>query len=182
VAAEDPTDMTDRSTKKGRPTPKRNEAEKARKERIRPILNRRDAMRRDRERRRTEGAHNRERMLAGDERYLPKRDQGPVRKFLRDYVDSRRTIAEFFLPIVLIILMISIMNAQIQVLATIMWLVIMLIMMADLTILGFRVKDQVRKRFPDDTSRGHVRYALTRSTQLRWLRAPKPTVKPGTLI
>lgn len=42
-------------------------------------------------------ARQREAMASGDERYLPVRDKGPVRRFARDYVDSRWCVAEFFL-------------------------------------------------------------------------------------
>ena len=34
-------------------------------------------------------AKQREALANGDERYLPARDKGPVRRFVRDYVDSR---------------------------------------------------------------------------------------------
>lgn len=170
-------------TGKGRPTPKRSEAEQARKQRVRPALNRREAMRRDRERTRTERARSRQAMASGDERYFLKRDQGPVRKFLRDYVDSRRTIAEFFLPIVLVVLLTSLIGIpQIQLISTLVWVAAMILLVVDLTILGFRIKREIRKRFPDDTSRGHVFYAIARSTQIRRFRMPKPVVKPGALV
>ncbi len=45
--------------------------------------------------------------MPGDERYFLERDKGPVRRFLRDYVDSRRTVAEFFLPMILVVLLLS---------------------------------------------------------------------------
>ncbi|TDE13459.1 DUF3043 domain-containing protein [Jiangella asiatica] len=168
---------------KGRPTPKRSEAEKARKQRVRPALNRREAMRRDRERMRAERAKTRQAMNTGDERHFLKRDQGDVRRFLRDYVDSRRTVAEFFLPIILVILLTSLIGiAQVQLISTVIWLGAMILLVVDLTLLGFRVKREVRKRFPDETGKGHVLYAVTRATQLRRLRLPKPQVKPGTLV
>ena len=40
-------------------------------------------------------------MRSGDERYLPARDQGPVKRFVRDCVDARLSIAEFLLPLLL---------------------------------------------------------------------------------
>lgn len=168
---------------KGRPTPKRSEAEKARKQRVRPALNRREAMRRDKERTRAQRARTRKAMDTGDERYFLKRDQGPVRKFLRDYVDSRRTIAEFFLPIILVILLTSLIGIpQIQLISTVVWMVAMILLVVDLTVLGLRVKREVRTRFPDDPGKGNVFYAIARATQIRKLRLPKPAVKPGTLV
>ena len=35
----------------------------------------------------------------GDDYYLPARDRGPVRKLVRDVVDSRRNVGSFFLAI-----------------------------------------------------------------------------------
>lgn len=168
---------------KGRPTPKRSQAEQARKQRVKPALTRREAAQRDRQRMREERARTRQAMNTGDERYFLARDQGPVRKFLRDYVDSRRTVAEFFLPIIVIILLTSLIGIpQIQLASTVVWVVAMLLLIVDLSVLGVRVRRELRKRFPDDTGRGHVFYTITRATQIRRLRLPKPTVKPGALV
>ncbi len=168
---------------KGRPTPKRSEAEKARKQRVKPALTKREKMKRDREKMRSERTRTRQAMNTGDERYFLKRDQGPVRKFVRDYVDSRRTIAEFFLPIILVILLTSLVGIpQVQLISTLVWLVAMIMLIIDLTILAVRVKREIRSRFPDDPGKGNALYAITRATQIRKLRLPKPTVKPGTLV
>lgn len=122
-------------------------------------------------------------MNTGDERYFLKRDQGPVRKFLRDYVDSRRTVAEFFLPVIVVVLLTSLIGIpQIQLISTLAWVVAMILLIVDLTVLSFRVKREVRKRFPDNPGKGNVLYAVTRATQIRRLRLPKPAVKPGTLV
>ena len=111
------------------------------------------------------------------------RDRGPERLLARNVVDSRRTVAEFFLPIVLIILLTSLIGVPAVLAAsTIITLAAMILLIVDLTILGSRVKREVRKRFPDDPGKGHVLYAITRASQLRRLRLPKPQVKPGTLV
>lgn len=183
TTADDSTVVPETPGRKGRPTPKRSEAEKARKERVKPPLNRREQMRRDRERTRAERTRTRQAMNTGDERYFLKRDQGPVRKFVRDYVDSRRTIAEFFLPIILVILVTSLIGVpEIQLVSTLVWVVAMVLLIVDLSILAMRVKREVRTRFPDDPGKGNALYAITRATQIRRLRLPKPTVKPGTLV
>jgi hypothetical protein len=183
VPAEGAADDDPRPARKGRPTPKRSEAEKARKQRVRPALNRREAMRRDRERMREERARTRQAMNTGDEKHYLARDRGEVRRFVRNYVDSRRTVAEFFLPLILVILLTSLIGVPVvQLASTIIWLGVMVLLIVDLTILGVRVKREVRKRFPDDPGKGHVLYAITRTTQLRRLRLPKPQVKPGALV
>ncbi|WP_116950480.1 DUF3043 domain-containing protein [Jiangella endophytica] len=183
VPAAEAADAPGRAGGKGRPTPKRSEAEQARKQRVRPALNRREAMRRDRERMRADRAKTRAAMNTGDEKHYLARDQGDVRRFIRNYVDSRRTVAEFFLPLILVILLTSLIGIPVvQFASTIIWLAVMVLLIVDLTILGMRVKREVRKRFPDDPGKGHVLYAITRATQLRRLRLPKPQVKPGTLV
>jgi hypothetical protein len=172
-----------RPTGKGRPTPTRKEAEQARKQRVRPVLTRREAMRRQREHARSQRSQARQAMMSGDERHFMQRDKGPVRRFLRDYVDSRRTLAEFFLPTILVVLALSLISSpQVQLLATLLWVASLMLVMIDLAVLGFRVKREVRRRFPDDDGRGHVLYTIARATQIRKLRMPKPMVKPGTPV
>lgn len=168
---------------KGRPTPTRREAEQARKQRVRPPLTRREALKRERELARTDRARTRQAMSSGDERYFLERDKGPVRRFVRDYVDSRRTVAEFFLPIIFVVLLLSFLpSPQLRVFSTLLWLATMLLVILDITMMGFRIKREIRTRFPDDTGRGHVLYAIARSTQIRRFRLPKPTVKPGATV
>jgi hypothetical protein len=168
---------------KGRPTPKRREAEQARKERVKPALTRRQQVRRDRERMKASRTKQREGVAKGDERYFLKRDQGDVRRFIRDYVDSRRTISEFFLPLVLVILLLSMVgNAQIQVFSTLFMFATMLMVIFDLVLTNVRVKREIRKRFPGDDQRGHGLYAIARATQIRKLRLPKPNVRPGDTV
>jgi len=167
---------------KGRPTPSRREAEAARKQRVKPALNKREAMQRERQRVKEQRAKSRKAMAEGDERHFMPRDQGPARKFVRNFVDSRRTIAEFFLPIIVVILVLTLIPVpQIQVMGTFAWLVVMVVMVLDLILLSRKVKKEVRERFPDDPGKGHGLYAVSRATQMRRLRLPKPNVKPGQL-
>lgn len=170
-------------TGKGRPTPKRREAEQARKERVKPPLTRREAMKRERERAKQQRARTRNAMATGDERHFLKRDQGPVRRFIRDYVDSRRTVAEYFLPIVIVVLLLSFFPiAVVQVFSTLLMMLMLLLIVFELAMLNVRIKREVRRRFPDDGQRGHGLYAIARATQIRKLRLPKPAVRPGDAI
>lgn len=140
-------------------------------------------MKRGRERTKQQRSRTRQAMATGDERYFLKRDQGPVRKFIRDYVDSRRTIAEFFLPIVLVVLVTSFIAIDVvQLFSTLLMLATLFMIVFDLVLLNTRVKREIRKRFPDDTQRGHGLYAMARVTQIRRLRLPKPAVRPGNKI
>ena len=73
---------------------------------------RKEAAKRQRDARRADMARQREALASGDERYLPARDKGPVRRFARDYVDSRFCVAEFFLPLAVVILVLSMVQVR----------------------------------------------------------------------
>ena len=83
-----------------------------RRSRAQTPANRKDAVRAQREARRTDLARQREAMASGDERYLPVRDKGPVRRFARDYIDSRWCVAEFFLPMAVVILVLTMIRVR----------------------------------------------------------------------
>ncbi|WP_285516086.1 DUF3043 domain-containing protein [Streptomyces sp. NBRC 14336] len=165
---------------KGRPTPKRSEAQSQRRSVANTPTTRKEAAKRSREERRQALARQREALANGDERYLPVRDKGPVRRFARDFVDSRLNIAEFFLPMAVIILVLSITPSQaVKSISLLMWLVVIVLIVLDSIVTGFRLKKQLKERYPDENKRGAVAYALMRSLQMRRLRLPKPQVKRG---
>ncbi|MET9731548.1 DUF3043 domain-containing protein [Streptomyces sp. NPDC006458] len=165
---------------KGRPTPKRSEAQSQRRSVASTPTTRKEAAKRQREERRAALDRQRQALAGGDERYLPARDKGPVRRFARDFVDSRFNIAEFFLPMAVVILVLSVVRVQnVQTLALLLWLVVIVMIVLDSVLTSFRLKKQLRERFPDENQRGAVAYALMRSLQMRRLRLPKPQVKRG---
>ena len=165
---------------KGRPTPTRREAEAARRERAKAGLDKKAAQKAQRQRRMNEHAKRREGMRSGDERYLPARDQGPVKRFIRDYVDARVSIAEFMLPLLLVIMVLQYSgNKALIAMSGQLWTVTILMTALDTAWLLFRLKRQLRARFPDESTRGTTFYAIMRVVQLRWLRMPKPKVKIG---
>jgi hypothetical protein len=165
---------------KGRPTPKRSQAQSQRRSVANTSMSRKDAAKRQREERRAALERQRQALASGDERYLPARDKGPVRRFARDFVDSRFNIAEFFLPMAVFILVLSMVRvASLQNIALLLWLVVIVLIVLDSFVTGFRLKKQLGERFPDENKRGAVAYALMRSLQMRRLRLPKPQVKRG---
>ncbi|WP_053653922.1 DUF3043 domain-containing protein [Streptomyces sp. MMG1121] len=170
----------DPQAKKGRPTPKRSEAQSQRRSVANTPTNRKDAAKRQREERRQAMDRQRQALASGDERYLPARDKGPVRRFARDWVDSRYNVAEFFLPMAVVILVLSIVRVgAIQSIALLLWLVVIVLIVVDAVFSGFRLRKRLQERFPDQNTRGAVAYALMRSLQMRRLRLPKPQVKRG---
>ncbi|MGW0713040.1 DUF3043 domain-containing protein [Streptomyces sp. NPDC002643] len=165
---------------KGRPTPKRSEAQTRRRSVANTPTTRKEAAKRSRDERRAAMEKQRQALATGDERYLPGRDKGPVRRFARDYVDSRFHIAEFFLPLAVLILVLSMVQVTtLQNIALLLWLFVIVLIVVDSVLLGFRLKKQLNERFPEQNKRGAVAYALMRTLQMRRLRLPKPQVKRG---
>ena len=165
---------------KGRPTPKRSEAQSQRRSVANTSTSRKDAAKRQREDRRAALERQRQALAGGDERYLPARDKGPVRKFARDWIDSRFNVAEFFLPMAVLILVLSVVRvASLQNIALLLWLVVIVLIVLDSFVSGIRLRKALGERFPDHNRKGAVAYGLMRSLQMRRLRLPKPQVKRG---
>lgn len=165
---------------KGRPTPKRSEAQTQRRRAATVPTDRKEAAKRAREARRTDLARQREALASGDERYLPARDKGPVRRFVRDFVDSRFAIAEFFLPMAVVILVLSMIRVPaLQNISLLLWLGVIVMIVIDSIGIWLRLKKQLAERFPNEPKRGAVAYGLMRTLQMRRLRLPKPQVKRG---
>ncbi|ATZ27067.1 hypothetical protein SLAV_26375 [Streptomyces lavendulae subsp. lavendulae] len=179
-ASADLSQPRDPQAPKGRPTPKRAVAQSQRKAVVASTGNRKEDAKRARERRREEMARQREALANGDERYLPARDKGPVRRFVRDFVDSRFSVAEMFLPLAVIILVLSMVRVnQIQNIALMLWLGVIVLIILDSIGLAFRLRKALNERFANEPRRGAVAYGLMRTLQMRRLRLPKPQVKRG---
>ena len=119
-------------------------------------------------------------MRSGDERNLPPRDRGPVRRYARDLVDARRSVAEFFLPFALLILVLSFTpNARLQAIGSTLWLALVVLVLADSVLLAVRLRRGLAKSFGGQPTRGVLPYALMRSMQIRKFRLPSPRVKAG---
>ncbi|MCF2531203.1 DUF3043 domain-containing protein [Yinghuangia soli] len=173
-------DVRDPEAPKGRPTPKRSEAQANRKTRVTPPKDRKEAARVARQRAREDREAQRNALLTGEERALPLRDKGPVRRYCRDFVDARFSAAEFFLPSAVLILIMSIMpSAALKNASLLMWAAIIVLIVLDSIRLNYTLKKRLRERFPDANLKGCTPYALMRSLQMRRLRLPKPQVKRG---
>jgi hypothetical protein len=177
-------DETPKVGGKGHATPTRKEAEAARKQRLTAPQGRKEQSARTKEARRA-GRSLQQQALAGtgDDRYLPARDQGPVKRYIRDYVDSRRTMGEFLLPVffgVFILLLIG--QGRYSALGSYAWLAIIVLMLGDSIRVVRGVKAEVRTKFGEDDTKGVAMYAVMRAWQMRRLRLPKPLVKAGDKI
>ena len=119
-------------------------------------------------------------MQTGDERYMPARDKGPVKRYVRDYVDARWNLGEFFLPVALVFIVLTFVFSQNLNMATIIIFVlygIVLITIIDAFIMWRSLKKRLVAKFGPDSPKGNAMYAVMRAFQLRRARLPKPTNK-----
>ena len=163
---------------KGRPTPKRSEAQGRRTgPPPPPPTTRKEAYRRMRANQAARRAEVRQGAARGDDSYLPARDRGPVRKLVRDIVDSRRNVGSFFLAIAGVALIGTVAPSMaVRSYATFLLFGYFLLFFGDSLVLGRRIKKTVAQRFPEARLRGLVWYGVSRSTMIRRWRFPKPDV------
>ncbi|WP_109509949.1 DUF3043 domain-containing protein [Nocardioides speluncae] len=165
---------------KGRPTPTRREAEAAARERARVPRDRKELARRQRATRTESSQKIRQAMKTGDERYLPARDKGPVRRFVRDFVDVRMSFVELMLPLLIVIMILGYSgNASAVRWSNVLLPTILLLVVVDLVIMRFRLRRELGRRFPDESMRGTTFYAISRALQMKFMRLPKAQVKFG---
>lgn len=198
-AAPIPEPVAGATAPKGRPTPKRNdstkrrgpiapapataaEARKRRKE-LRSTMTKEEKQA-EKIKRRAAMAQRRERMMSGEEAYLLPRDQGPIRRYARQIVDSRRNVLGLFMPSALLLLFIMLAMPKVQILISPAMLVLMMVMAIDALFLARKVNRAVDAKFPENAET-HFKlgmYAASRASQMRRMRAPRPVVSLGTKI
>jgi hypothetical protein len=170
---------------KGRPTPTRKEAEAARKARAKAPRTRREQMQRQRELRGEQSRKIRRAMKEGDERYFLPRDQGPVRRFVRDFVDVRLSIVEMLIPLLIISMIMGWVGgpgSALSAASTMVLLLTILFVVLELVVLRFRLRGELRKRFPEEDHKGTTFYASMRALQMKFMRMPKSRVKVGQAL
>lgn len=165
---------------KGRPTPKRREQEARNR---RPLVGKDPRLARKEQRKRN--AEQREAMnqamLTGDERNMPYQHRGSQRRYVRDYIDARWSIAEFFLPIAIVFVIATFAlgnNPNFALPLLVLLYGIIIVAVLDSYLAGRRARNRLRERH-GEAQRGTIMYAVMRSFQLRRTRMPKPQVKRG---
>ena len=160
--------------KKNAPTPTRRQAEAERMERLHPSL--------------TPGQQRRaDRRAKSQARYdaLDRQEQSPERVLLRDVIDSRWTINEFVLPLMILVMALSmttLLDPATAVLgswvAGLLWL--LLIMAFINTWFMWRsFKVLLEQRVPGANRRGLLMYMFNRSIMIRRFRRPAPRIARG---
>lgn len=174
---------------KNRPTPKRREAEAARR---RPLVvaDRKAAGKVDKDRAREARAKQREALVTGDDAHLPVRDKGPHKRFVRDVVDARWNLGEWYLVLAMAAVALVILPGlfglslaqrnQLQLWSTLVLWGTVLLCGVDAFLLSRVLTRRMRERFGDDvTTKGNISYGVLRSFQIRRWRLPKPQVARG---
>lgn len=167
------------SSGKGRATPSRAAQEAARR---RPLVaNTKEAKAARKEELLKERNRAREGMANGEERYLPVRDRGPQKRWVRDQVDSKWHMAEFLMPFMLIVIIVSLFpTPEVTYYSFVALWIYVLIAIVDMVWLSSRTKRQAAEKFgADRMERGLGWYAAMRSMQMRFMRLPKPQVARG---
>ena len=183
TAAEAAPERPGQTQSKGRPTPKRSEAERRRRQPYSAPADRKAATQQSRDRDRAARSRKTEAMRRGESWALPRKDQGPVRALARDYVDSRRSISEYYMFGVLVLVVLLFIPA-LRKSAVIDYavLVILAVIVIESILVSGRVIKLAQQRFPGESTRGLRMYVAVRNTQFRRLRMPTPRVKPGAKV
>ncbi|HYZ57994.1 MAG TPA: DUF3043 domain-containing protein [Streptosporangiaceae bacterium] len=170
---------------KGRPTPKRSEAERGRRQGITGSPGRPGSGRGGGGRAESKADRSRryEAMKRGEEWALQARDRGPAKALARDYVDSRRRLSEYYMYVmVALIIVLFIKITAVQQFAEPIALVLILFVVVDALLLRNSLRKLMAQRLPGESMRGVTMYAVFRALQIRRMRMPAPRVRPGDKI
>ena len=175
--------VVDKPGGKGRPTPSRKEAEAAAKARAKVPRTRREQMKAQRGARSESSKTVRQGMRDGDERYMLARDRGPVRRFIRDFVDSRFSFVELMVPLLIVTLLLGYSGSPYLVgIGNTVLLGTVLLVVLDILLMRFRLRRELARRFPDEPTKGTTYYAIMRALQMKFMRLPKAKVKIGQTL
>jgi hypothetical protein len=176
-------DLPTAAQKKGRPTPSRREAEAANKARAKVPRTRKEQAAARRVARTETSSKMREAMRTGDDRYLPARDRGPVRRFIRDFVDSQFWVLELMLPILVVLLIFGYSGSSgLAAYSNVAMPLLIILILFESFRLRWRLGRELSRRFPEESQKGATFYAVMRALQVRPFRQPKPQVKMGAQL
>ncbi|HEV2373821.1 MAG TPA: DUF3043 domain-containing protein [Streptosporangiaceae bacterium] len=167
---------TARTAGKGRPTPKRSESEKRRRQPYVAPKDRKAASSSMRD----ERARRMDAMRRGEEWALPARDRGKAKALARDYVDSRRRIGELYMPSLLVLLVLVFIKVPvIEAALPILLAAGAFALISEGFLVGRKARQLAQERYPGESTQGIRWYAAMRTLQIRRMRTPKPRISPG---
>ena len=159
---------------KGAPTPTRRQAEAARRQRVNPVLSKKEAR-----------VHEREVRRANQAKAMAAQDNAPERVLMRDYIDARFNITEILLPAWILVLAVSLLGTKWPLLVEISVFVVwglLILAVVDLYLMWRGYKKLLAVKHPGATTRGVLMLAVNRALSIRPWRAPAPRVKRGTKL
>ncbi len=183
----DPADGYDLNTDsvsggKGRATPTRREREAAN---LRPLVSSDRKAGNKASRARMSEAREKARigMANGDEKYLPMKDKGVQRRYIRDYVDARWSVGELLIPVMFLVIILTYVfqsnTAMSSVAIFVLW-GFFLLAVIDCIVAGVLIQRRFTAKFgAERVQKGNRWYTAMRALQLRPMRMPKPQVKRG---
>lgn len=177
-----PKKAADPSEKKGRPTPKMKQAQAAG---IRPLVpvDRKASAKAAKARLREKENAEYEAMQKGDINHMPKSERLPWRIYIRDYVDARFNLGEWFIPVAFAILIVSMFVTSLMQnqWASIIMMALMygylIAVIIDVWLMWRKLKAKLIAKYGEQSvSKGSrsFSYAWRRSIQMRRWRLPKP--------
>lgn len=176
----------DRPGAKNRPTPSRRDQEAANKRPLVPT-DRKAAASQSREANKVARARQRAALLSGDESALPVRDKGPVKRYIRDAVDTRWNVGEFMLPVMIVVLALTFLAPIFPAIRSFTTLLIFTMVyglvaagILDAFLMWRRIKAKIVAKFGENPPRGSAMYAVMRAFQMRRSRLPRPQVERGS--
>lgn len=170
------------SGKKGRPTPKRKDAQARN---VHPIVpaDRKAAKREARAKQDQAWERQRIAMQTGDERYLPPRDKGPIKRYIRDYIDARYSLGELFMPLTLVLLIVFVAFSSRQTLLSFYLMaaiyLFLFVSIIDAVICWRLLRRRLYEKFGQEKVQEQGRifwYIFSRCFNLRRWRQPAPQV------
>jgi len=159
--------------KKSVPTPTRKQAEQARRDRIQPVLTKKQA-----------NLKNKEARYKAQNEAMAKVHARPVNALIRDWVDHRFNLAEFGMPAMLLIFAAMLVGSYAwpPLVMVLPWVVygVAILMVIDISIMFLGLRHQIRIYFPGESMKGKWGYAFSRAVMFRRSRSPAPRIKRGT--
>ena len=106
------------------------------------------------------------------------RDRGPIRKYVRDWVDARLSLGTLAMPMMIVVLVLTFINdPQWRVVANIVLWAFVLLVVLDSVFMAWQLRRVLKRRFGAKDAKGHGWYATMRAVQLPFMRMPKPQTK-----
>ena len=159
---------------KGAPTPTRRQAEAARRQRVNPVLTKKEAR-----------VHERDVRRANQTKAMAAQENLPERVLLRDYIDARFNVTEILLPAWILVLAVSLLGTKWPLLVEISVFAVwglLAVAVTDLYLMWRGYKKLLNLRHPGAPTRGLFMLAVNRALSIRPWRAPAPRVKRGAKL